>query len=556
MSDHRAFERLAATAVDFELEPADRTALAQHLKVCVECRRTAALLGADAARLRSLPRRAPSPHIAAAVARAARGEARARRSPILLLGLGFLLAAGVAGAVIGGAILRETLLSGDPVVSPSVAPTDAAIVLPSPAPPSPAPQTPAPQTPAPPTAAPTEVPDPRLGVQWQVITLPSDVSSRTPANAVTAGGPGFVTVGRTCQSVQRGVDCWGGVRLSSDGLTWEVVPRQPGLEIGFYYPTSGPGADMIGVAAGSGAIVAIGYAVDGARTIDQGGVFRPAVWVSRDGRTWERAPTTGVFDRARFSDVVATDSGYVIVGAVYGTQAPRGQPRGAIWTSDDGRAWRRVPDGPIFDIGGYQDTGEDPGSGGPKTVTVAGGQIRAVGQVCNDAGLDCVTAFWSSPDGSTWDRVVLSEPNVVAHDLVAWAGALVAVGIASNTGGCGLGLRCTAAVYTSADGRAWQREQIRVPEGMVAPDAFSDAVVVGGRIIAIALELEPDGRPQSPAHNSVWWSSDGKTWAPVQGIPTDFSPAFWQPIAAGQARAVIVDDMGGLPWRILVSPPR
>ena len=156
-----------------------------------------------------------------------------------------------------------------------------------------------------------------------------------------------MAVGRTCQPDPAGGDaqCWGGVQHSSDGLTWTAVPRQPALEIGFYYPTSGPGADMLGVASRPDAIVAIGYAVDGAPTVDAGGIFRPAVWVSRDGRTWERVPHSAIFDGARFSDVAATDKGFVIVGADYKAPALQGKPRGAIWTSGDGRAWRRVPDG-------------------------------------------------------------------------------------------------------------------------------------------------------------------------------------------------------------------
>ncbi len=536
MSEHTAFLRLAATAVDFHLEPADATALAQHLQGCDRCRPAAESLGADGASLRSLPRRSPSPHIAAAIARAARGDARTGRSPLLMLGLGFLLTAGLAGAVIGGGVIRQALESDGPVVSPSAAPTDAAIVLPSTEPRS---------------AEPGALVDPRLGVEWQVVIRESDGSSGTSANAVTANGPGFVAVGRTCQPDPAGGDapCWGGVHLSSDGLTWESVPRQPGLEIGAYYPTSGPGADMIGVAAGPDAIVAIGYAVDGAMTIEAGGVFRPAVWVSDDGRTWERVRDDGVFEGARFSDVVATESGYVIVGAVYDAQY-RGQPRGAIWTSDDGRAWRRVPDGPIFDIGGYQDTGEDPGSGGPRRLVFAGGTILSVGAVCNDQGLDCVNAFWSSPDGSTWDRVTLDEPNVIALDVAATADGFVAVGVTDNPGGCGLDLVCTAVVFTSADGRIWQRGQVEVPEGLIAPDGFSDAVVVGGRIIAKAYEV--DGQAQGFRQGRLWWSSDGTFWRPAEGDPAEFGTAHWQPIAAGPDRVFLVGDLHG---RVLVSPP-
>jgi hypothetical protein len=549
MNEHVSFLRLAATAVDFQLDPHDARTLDQHLQGCDICRRTAESLRGDAAALRSLPRRSPSPRVAAAIARAARGEARSGRSPLLMLSLGFLLVAGLAGAIIGGAAIRQALESDAPAPTPRA--TDPAVV------PSPLPSV------TDRVAEPSATPDPRLGIEWQVVT-PEGLGY---AQAVTAGGPGLVAVGRPADrgGCEGGPtdgfepdQCWGGAWISSDGVRWQEAPRQASLEIGTYFPTSGPGVDMIGVAAGSDSIVAIGYAMAGGPTIDAGGELRPAVWTSPDGLQWERVADETVFERARFSEVAATPDGFAIVGAVYDAllQAP-GQPRGAIWTSADGREWQRVPDGPIFDIGGYQVTGEDPGSGGPRRITMAGSSILSVGSVCNDQGLDCVTAFWSSPDGSTWQRVVLAERNVNARDIAVTADGFVAVGIASNTGGCGLDLSCTAAVFTSTDGRSWQRQQVEVPEGMIAPDAFSDVVVVGGRIIAISVELEPDGLGQSEAAGAgaIWWSTDGTLWSPLEGVPADFTPAHRQPFASGRDRIVIIADTGAGETRVLISPP-
>jgi anti-sigma factor RsiW len=550
MSEHNAFLRLAATAVDFQLDPHEARALGQHLQGCDECRHTAGSLRGDAAALRSLPRRSPPPRIAAAIARAARGEARTTRSPLLLLGLGFLLVAGLAGAVIGGQAIRQALESDGPAPTPGL--TEPAIVVPSPLPSG--------------TTEPSASPDPRLGVEWQLVT-PDGLSHAV--QAVTAGGPGFVAVGRpadggceTPTDQSEPEQCWGGAWISSDGVIWQEAPRQASLEIGAGFPLSGPGSDMIGVAADPDTIVAMGYAMAGAPTTDAGGRLGPAVWTSTDGLRWERVADESMFERARFSDVAATEEGFVIVGAVYGVEQPlEGEPRGAVWTSVDGREWQRVPDGPIFDIGGYQDTGEDPASGGPRRVTAAGGGITAVGLVCDDQGLDCVTAFWSSPDGSAWERVVLEEPNVEAGDIAATADGFVAVGIESNLGGCGVDLPCTAAVLTSADGRVWRRRQVEVPEGMIAPDYFSDVVVVGGRIIAISNEQEPDGLAESeaPAADALWSSTDGRLWTPLGGVAADFlRAADWQPIASGPARVAIIGQVRFDPEQVqvLISPPR
>jgi hypothetical protein len=548
MNEHTAFLRLAATAVDFPLEPADARALAQHIDGCQACRRAADAFRLDATALRSLPRRSPSPHVTAAIMRAARGETRTGRPPLLLLGLGFLLVAGVAGAIVGAAALRQVLLDRQPrpIVAPSAAPS-AAIILPLP------------------SGAPAST-NPRLGIEWEIANSASaGDANATAARAVTAGGPGFVAVGRSCLPGAPGRDfqCNGGVQVSSDGLTWEAVPPQAALEVGSYFPTSGPGAEMIGVAARPDAIVAIGYAFEGGTPSAKNGVLRPAIWLSRDGRTWERVPHSTVFDGARFRAIAATEDGFIVVGADYRVPALQGKPRGAMWASTDGRAWRRVPDGPIFDIGGYVETTEDAGSGGPRRVMSSGGAIISVGEVCNDKGLDCRPAFWSSPDGSTWQRTVLDQPNVTASDLVPTPGGYLAVGSAANRGGCGVDLPCTAIVFTSTDGRTWQRNEVKVPEGVGIPDALTDAVNIGGRIIAISHELDglehpPSTEPVIDASGALFWSSaDGLMWTPIQGIPLQFAPSYSQPIVAGVDRMVIVGENVGDPTvRIAVSPPR
>jgi hypothetical protein len=544
MNEHTAFLRLAATAVDFPLEAADARALALHIDGCDTCRRAADAFRMDATALRSLPRRSPSPHVAAAIARAARGETRTGRPPLLMLSLGFLLVAGVAGAILGGGALRQLLIDRQPrpIVAPSAPPSNA-IVLPVP-------------------SGPSSSADPRLGVEWQVVDSASDGPNgeARSAWAVTAGGPGFVAVGNLCSQPPSGeLDCWGAPQVSSDGSSWEGVPRQPGLETGTFIATSGPSTGMLGVAAKPGdAIVAIGYAVR------QGGGLGPAIWYSRDGRTWEREPNAAIFDGARFSDLVATGQGFVIVGVVYAPGAPKaGRPRGAIWTSPDGRAWQRVPDGPIFDVGGYFDTLEDAASGGPRRIVSAGGVTVSVGGVCNDKGLDCRPAFWSSRGGSPWDRVIVDEVDTSASDIVATPEGFLAVGSATTAGGCGGvgGVGCTAIVFKSSDGRSWQRHDVKVPRGMGIPDALTDAVTAGGRIIAISVELDgqPDGQTPAPSAEPVidasghlfWSSTDGLLWSPVQGIPGDFNPSGYQPMAAGAGRLVVVGDLNA---RIAVSP--
>lgn len=54
MIDHETARRFSATAIDGALEPADRTALREHLEGCVVCRRVADAFGRDAAALAHL----------------------------------------------------------------------------------------------------------------------------------------------------------------------------------------------------------------------------------------------------------------------------------------------------------------------------------------------------------------------------------------------------------------------------------------------------------------------------------------------------------------------
>ncbi|MGI8703887.1 MAG: hypothetical protein ACR2JZ_05190 [Candidatus Limnocylindrales bacterium] len=568
MSEHTTFLQLAASSVDFELDTAAARTLAGHLDTCEVCRRTAAALRSDAAALRALPRRAPPPGIASAIMRAARGEARAVRSPLLLLGLGFLLVAALAGAAVGGALIRDLEVQLDdpsPSTAPSLAPTDAAVVAP-PAnvtlEPSGPPQSEPPSAEPSASTEPSASLEPRLGVEWQILTAEED--QQAAPQAVTAGGPGFVSVGRACDldpdNPGELLQCRGAVALSSDGVRWRDAPLQAALDVGNVIASSGPQGGMIGVAAGPSGLVGIGYSADGAGTADEQGGVRAAVWSSADGRTWQRVPDDDVFDGARFKDVAATEEGFVIAGAVYGPSvygapALRQQPRGAIWTSNNGRDWERVPDGPIFDVGGYLDTGEEPGSGGPRSIAVNRDGIIAAGVVCGDAGQHCMAAFWSGPDGATWKRAVLGEPNTGLSDVAATSSGLVGIGSVRTNQGCGVGPTCTGAVFTSDDGRTWRQTGINVPAGVDPPSEFSEVFVVGERFLAIVADDSSVTPEPTEGQPWLWRSDDGTTWNPVNdGLLASSGPSSFElSVAVGPGRIVIVGDMHS---RLFISPPQ
>lgn len=131
--------------------------------------------------------------------------------------------------------------------------------------------------------------------------------------AVAADGSGFVAVGFREVAGQRDGVVW----FSSDGRSWEIVG----------VPAAFAGVDMVDVAAGVGGFVAIGS------SLGEAGVVT-VVYRSDDGRIWERLAVPGAANTYA-SSVAGGPSGYVAAGN-------SGDGGSAVWISRDGRTWERV----------------------------------------------------------------------------------------------------------------------------------------------------------------------------------------------------------------------
>ena len=221
--------------------------------------------------------------------------------------------------------------------------------------------------------------------------------------AVAASGQRLVAVGwRTCVPEDEPTDCWANAYTSDDGgRSWVTAPRSEALVVSFGGIGSGPESGMLDVAAGHGAFVAIGYDEQ----------FRTAIWKSVDGSEWTKSPADATY-QARVRSVAATATGWVIGGEVFLDSGPRA----AIWTSPDGVTWTRVPDGPAFDIGGYLDTGEEPGAGGIADVIAQGSMTIAVGSACDGNGPGVCAGDLDLDRGSVdslipWRRCVQREAS-------------------------------------------------------------------------------------------------------------------------------------------------
>jgi hypothetical protein len=312
-------------------------------------------------------------------------------------------------------------------------------------------------------------------------------------SSVVAGGPGLVAVGH-----QLGAGGNAAVWTSVDGLAWSRVPDDDTV-------FGGPGRGyhrMESVVAGGPGLVAVGH-----HTVD--GQSVAAVWTSVDGLVWSRVPHDDtVFGGPRalqMQSVVAGGPGLVAVG--FDAERGFGDQSAAVWTSDDGLVWSRVPhDETIF--------------GGQKIWSVAAGGpgLVAVGRGFGGAAQDAA-AVWTSVDGLVWSRVPRDEDDMVSgghyeqmFSVAAGGPGLVAVGHDRRG-------ELVAAVWTSVDGLAWSRVPLdETVFGSSSAEQEMRSVVAGGPgLVAVGSE-----GPYMSQVSAVWTSVDGLAWSRVPHDETVF----------------------------------
>lgn len=277
---------------------------------------------------------------------------------------------------------------------------------------------------------------------------------------------------------------------------------------------------MYGVTEGGPGIVAVGM---GCEDDAEPCMAYPTVWTSADGVSWDRsAADPDVFgERGALLDVVSTEHGLVAAGGFYTTEGETELVLPTVWLSPDGIEWERVWQGEAYDYSAATLI-----TGFQALSTSADGMVVGVGTAVNDQG-DFVGAVWTSADGRAWDRVdpnsevfaSNSDSDVAVQD-VAWGpGGFVAVG--SNGG-------TEVAVWHSPDGLTWTRaDTTDAPFEYIGTLSSVDALGTGW------IAAGPHGF-SDPVGGTVtlWTSPDGLNWDRVHSIDS------------GYAMSVVATDSG------------
>ena len=218
---------------------------------------------------------------------------------------------------------------------------------------------------------------------------------------------------------------------------------------------------------------------------------------STDGIHWA-APTgvdtAGIVGNIEISEIVEGPSGLLAVGYPYGDTCGGPASVVALWTSPDGRIWKRVSLPKDFRTG--------------EVHTISGG---SAGFIATGGSPDGSThALWTSLDGRAWTSRPLptvSSGTLVLDDATSFARGFVLAGSVLGEGGCGGPAHIHAATWWSADGAAWFRSAL--PGSMTAAGADITVTAISNRVVAVT-QTSPDG-----SKHLAWTSTDGRSWRAV-----------------------------------------
>jgi len=315
------------------------------------------------------------------------------------------------------------------------------------------------------------------GVQW---TRARDNAAFDFASVRAVAGQGGMLVAVGARSGSNRGLLW----TTTDGLTW----RDGG------YAFAG-NIEVVGVAAGAGSFVVAGSF----RTPPDASGFRRlvgAAWTSGDGRTWDRfvMPSDADAGDFRLTFITFAGSRFVALGRASDTDAHPGM---LVWTSTDGREWRRGQDIAIGRNGSVADIAL-----GPSGALVAVGWTTAT---------PSHAAAFTSPEGLRWTPVPDGPTleGAVMRGLACDERHCLAVGESAGAS------PSNAAAWTTADGVTWSRTG---PLSGLGDVGMRDVALTGQGAVAIGWAVALfEGAPY--VDNAAFWVT------PPVALPAPVPPA-------------------------------
>lgn len=362
------------------------------------------------------------------------------------------------------------------------------------------------------TPPPTPSPPPVDPSAWAPIELPLPVgfTGTTSVNAAVAGEGILVAVGSQAPAGATPADeGWGGlIWMSPDAASWSLVDPPAEFERLTFSLVGWDGATFL----------AIGYRVG--EPLDDGTFTpeRPESWISSDGITWEPG---GVLDEgANPNRLVAGGPGWVMTGSV--STVADNQQRPVVFTSADGARWTTV-----------ELAGTGSGALGPVVVEDDGSLLatgcESPGETNSHAtGELCIMRLWRSADGVDWTSGAVLDVEI--GDLERNDDGYVAISPGLRIDPMG-----ASTVLRSADGSAWTSV-----EGFPVGEAALTGVTLLGETIVVDGQVIGSGMPFA----AVWQSADGVAWERIGlGLPEEGLGSFVQSILATPSGMSIIGSI-------------
>jgi hypothetical protein len=233
----------------------------------------------------------------------------------------------------------------------------------------------------------------------------------------------------------------------------------------------------------------------------------------------------------RIETVVEGPSGLLALAYNYGDTCGGPEPVVAMWSSSDGRAWKRLTMPKAFTTGAVQTI-----AGGPAGYIALGTK--------NDAG---APAIWTSRAGANWTSRPLptvSTGTLVIDGVASFAGGFLVVGAVIGEGGCGGPAHIHPAIWESADASSWTR--VSLPGAMTSANTSLAVRRFGDQLLAIQTTGDA-------VTARAWTSTDGRTWTRVADVSPDI--AYVPESDGAHAVTVIEPDSGTGPATVIGVAP-